>query len=116
MWWYVLVDDPSQRFCVFLGKNGLQDGCFGGCSTHASRWFRGGEQRFSLFSGIGVFLGIVSFSDGNKRTGAFLFVDFLARNGWLLCHGQPVINDVGLGAGVAGGRVRLDTYRPLSWP
>ena len=38
------------------------------------------------------------FSDGNKRTGAFLFVDFLARNGRLLRDGQPVINDVGLAA------------------
>jgi prophage maintenance system killer protein len=38
------------------------------------------------------------FSDGNKRTGAFLFVDFLAGNGRLLRDGQPVINDVGLAA------------------
>ena len=38
------------------------------------------------------------FSDGNKRTGAFLFVDFLARNGRLLRGGAPVINDVGLAA------------------
>jgi prophage maintenance system killer protein len=39
-----------------------------------------------------------SFSDGNKRTGAFLFVDFLARNGRLIRAGEPVINDVGLAA------------------
>lgn len=38
------------------------------------------------------------FSDGNKRCGAFLFVDFLARNGWLVHNGEPVINDVGLAA------------------
>ena len=39
------------------------------------------------------------FSDGNKRSGAFLFVDFLARNGRLLdATGQPVINDIGLAA------------------
>ena len=38
------------------------------------------------------------FSDGNKRTGAYLFVDFLARNGRLLRAGEPVINDVGLAA------------------
>lgn len=38
------------------------------------------------------------FSDGNKRSGAFLFVDFLARNGRLLRDGVPVINDVGLAA------------------
>lgn len=39
------------------------------------------------------------FSDGNKRSGAFLFVDFLNRNGRLLdAHGQPVINDIGLAA------------------
>lgn len=38
------------------------------------------------------------FSDGNKRTGAFLFVDFLARNDRLLRGGEPVINDVGLAA------------------
>ncbi len=38
------------------------------------------------------------FSDGNKRTGAYMFVDFLARNGRLLCAGEPVINDVGLAA------------------
>ncbi len=39
------------------------------------------------------------FADGNKRSGAFLFVDFLHRNGRLLGpHGQPVINDVGLAA------------------
>ena len=39
------------------------------------------------------------FSDGNKRSGAFLFVDFLHRNGRLLdAAGQPVINDIGLAA------------------
>ncbi|MFN4103590.1 MAG: type II toxin-antitoxin system death-on-curing family toxin [Tepidimonas sp.] len=38
------------------------------------------------------------FADGNKRTGAFLFVDFLARNGRLVRDGEPVINDVGLAA------------------
>ena len=38
------------------------------------------------------------FSDGNKRIGSYLFVDFLARNGQLLRDGQPVINDVGLAA------------------
>ena len=39
------------------------------------------------------------FSDGNKRSGAFLFVDFLYRNGRLFDHnGHPVINDTGLAA------------------
>ncbi|MDR8014557.1 RhuM family protein [Ectopseudomonas guguanensis] len=39
------------------------------------------------------------FADGNKRSGAFLFVDFLHRNGRLLdVTGQPVINDIGLAA------------------
>ncbi len=39
------------------------------------------------------------FSDGNKRSAAFLFVDFLHRNGHLLnAAGEPVINDVGLAA------------------
>ena len=39
------------------------------------------------------------FSDGNKRSGAFLFVDFLHRNGRLLDHnGHPIINDTGLAA------------------
>ena len=39
------------------------------------------------------------FSDGNKRSGAFLFVDFLNRNGRLLdAFGHPVINDIGLAA------------------
>lgn len=39
------------------------------------------------------------FADGNKRSGAFLFVDFLHRNQRLLdAEGQPVINDVGLAA------------------
>lgn len=39
------------------------------------------------------------FFDGNKRSGAFLFVDFLNRNGRLLNkHEQPVINDIGLAA------------------
>ncbi|WP_348944396.1 RhuM family protein [Chitinibacter sp. FCG-7] len=39
------------------------------------------------------------FADGNKRSGAFLFVDFLHRNGRLLdAVGQPVINDIGLAA------------------
>lgn len=37
-------------------------------------------------------------SDGNKRTGAFLFVDFLNRNNTLMRNGQPVINDIGLAA------------------
>ncbi|OED41003.1 hypothetical protein ACH42_15105 [Endozoicomonas sp. (ex Bugula neritina AB1)] len=40
-----------------------------------------------------------SFSDGNKRSGAFLFVDFLHRNDRLLnAGGEPVINDTGLAA------------------
>ncbi|MEH6497785.1 MAG: virulence protein RhuM/Fic/DOC family protein [Pseudoalteromonas distincta] len=39
------------------------------------------------------------FSDGNKRSAAFLFVDFLHRNSRLLSEsGEPVINDVGLAA------------------
>lgn len=38
------------------------------------------------------------FADGNKRIGSFLFVEFLHRNGRLLRHGQPVLNDVGLAA------------------
>ncbi len=39
------------------------------------------------------------FSDGNKRSGAFLFVDFLHRNGRLLNEqDEPVINDTGLAA------------------
>jgi len=39
------------------------------------------------------------FTDGNKRSGAFLFVDFLQRNGRLLnALGEPVINDTGLAA------------------
>lgn len=38
------------------------------------------------------------FSDGNKRIGSYLFVDFLARNGKLIQEGEPVINDVGLAA------------------
>ncbi|MCP4117001.1 MAG: hypothetical protein GY737_16675 [Desulfobacteraceae bacterium] len=39
------------------------------------------------------------FSDGNKRSGAFLFVDFLNRNDRLFIdNDQPVINDTGLAA------------------
>lgn len=39
------------------------------------------------------------FADGNKRSGAFLFVDFLHRNHRLLnAQGVPVINDTGLAA------------------
>ncbi|WP_076421042.1 virulence protein RhuM/Fic/DOC family protein [Colwellia sp. UCD-KL20] len=39
------------------------------------------------------------FSDGNKRTGAFLLVDFLNRNNRLFNENyQPVINDTGLAA------------------
>ena len=39
------------------------------------------------------------FADGNKRSGAYLFVDFLHRNGRLMDDaGIPVINDVGLAA------------------
>ncbi len=39
------------------------------------------------------------FYDGNKRSGAFLFVDFLHRNGRLLnAQGEAVINDTGLAA------------------
>jgi len=39
------------------------------------------------------------FSDGNKRSGAFLFIDFLHRNGRLLNDaGDTVINDTGLAA------------------
>ncbi|MCI4431199.1 MAG: virulence RhuM family protein [Burkholderiales bacterium] len=38
------------------------------------------------------------FSDGNKRIGSFLFVEFLHRNGRLTRNGDAVINDVGLAA------------------
>lgn len=39
------------------------------------------------------------FSDGNKRSAAFLFVDFLNRNGRLFdASGSPVINEIGLAA------------------
>ncbi len=39
------------------------------------------------------------FSDGNKRSAAFLFVDFLHRNGRLFDdQDQPIINDTGLAA------------------
>lgn len=39
------------------------------------------------------------FSDGNKRSGAFLFVDFLNRNHHLFnAEGEPIINDTGLAA------------------
>lgn len=39
------------------------------------------------------------FADGNKRSGAFLFVNFLHRNGRLLNpQGAPVINNTGLAA------------------
>jgi len=39
------------------------------------------------------------FSDGNKRSGAFLFVDFLNRNGRLFNDsGESIINDTGLAA------------------
>jgi prophage maintenance system killer protein len=39
------------------------------------------------------------FSDGNKRIGAMLFVDFLNRNGRLfLPSGEAIINDIGLAA------------------
>lgn len=38
------------------------------------------------------------FSDGNKRIGSFLFVEFLNRNGRLFRNDEPVINDVGLAA------------------
>jgi prophage maintenance system killer protein len=39
------------------------------------------------------------FTDGNKRSAAFMFVDFLNRNGRLLNeHFEPVINDTGLAA------------------
>lgn len=39
------------------------------------------------------------FTDGNKRSGAFLFIDFLHRNGRLFDRGgNPVVNDTGLAA------------------
>ena len=39
------------------------------------------------------------FSDGNKRSAALLFLDFLNRNGRLIKEdGTPVVNDVGLAA------------------
>ena len=39
------------------------------------------------------------FSDGNKRSAAFLFLDFLNKNGRLMREdGSPVVNDVGLAA------------------
>lgn len=38
------------------------------------------------------------FSDGNKRIGSFLFVEFLNRNGRLFRDDVPIVNDVGLAA------------------
>lgn len=38
------------------------------------------------------------FSDGNKRIGSFLFVEFLNRNGRLFRDGAPIVNDIGLAA------------------
>ena len=39
------------------------------------------------------------FVDGNKRSAAFLFVDFLNKNKRLVSkNGQPIINDIGLAA------------------
>lgn len=39
------------------------------------------------------------FSDGNKRSAALLFLDFLNRNGRLMQeNGSPVVNDVGIAA------------------
>jgi prophage maintenance system killer protein len=38
------------------------------------------------------------FSDGNKRIGSFLFVEFLHLNGRLIRNSEAVINDVGLAA------------------
>ncbi|MBI3187640.1 MAG: virulence protein RhuM/Fic/DOC family protein [Gammaproteobacteria bacterium] len=38
------------------------------------------------------------FTDGNKRIGSFLFVDFLHRNQRLFHNNEAVINDVGLAA------------------
>jgi prophage maintenance system killer protein len=38
------------------------------------------------------------FSDGNKRIGSFLFVEFLHRNGQLIRNGEAIINDIGLAA------------------
>ena len=39
------------------------------------------------------------FTDGNKRSGAFLFVDFLHRNGRLInSKSETIINDTGLAA------------------
>ncbi|QQR68912.1 MAG: virulence protein RhuM/Fic/DOC family protein [Alphaproteobacteria bacterium] len=38
------------------------------------------------------------FSDGNKRSAACLFIDFLHRNRAFMRNGQPVINDIGLAA------------------
>jgi len=37
-------------------------------------------------------------SDGNKRSAACLFIEFLNRNGALMIDGTPIINDVGLAA------------------
>ncbi len=58
------------------------------------------------------------FSDGNKRSGAFLFVDFLHRNGRLLdSDGLPVINDTGLAAlTLYSGRIRPEAKRNADPP
>lgn len=37
-------------------------------------------------------------ADDNKRTGAFLFIDFLNRNNALMRNEKPIINDIGLTA------------------
>jgi prophage maintenance system killer protein len=57
------------------------------------------------------------FADGNKRSGAFLFVDFLHRNGRLFnANGHPVINDTGLAALTLLGGVRSQAKRGIDSP
>lgn len=55
------------------------------------------------------------FADGNKRSGAFLFVDFLHRNNHLFNEqDQPIINDTGSRFNLTGCRIRPQTKRNLN--
>ena len=85
----LFAQERQEAFEALLGN--LDQSVFG-VPAYPSVEFKGAQLLYCVIKNH-------PFADGNKRSGAFLFVDFLNRNGRLLDRtGQPVINDIGLAA------------------
>ena len=92
------VEVRLQADTVWLSLQQIAE-LFGRDKSVISRHLRNVFSEGELVRDAVVAKNATTAADGNKRSGAFLFVDFLHRNRRLLnAQGEPVINDVGLAA------------------